>query len=210
MQHIGPSVLVATIAVMGSCVGCETAGGGTMSRGPAAPMTQETTEEIDHFRMMTEPGEPHRLLDTVVGRWDVSLRIFGRDGADDVTGTGTVERRWILGGRFIESRPRMEGAQGSMEGVGILGYNAFDGVYEHVWVEDHATSMAVSRGHFDPERKQLVFRGQERDLSTGFVLATRTVHDLSSASRHTVTGFSTDQFGIERRIFEAVFERASP
>lgn len=73
-----------------------------------------------------KPGAEHKKLRPFVGRWNFTLKIWTDPNQSPAELTGTIERKWIMDGRFVQ-----ESVQGkcpttgkSFEGFGLLGYNS--------------------------------------------------------------------------------------
>ena len=83
---------------------------GASARGQAGQPPTETTPAIRKLVDVTTPGRHHRVLDDLIGTWSVEYTMrTGPDGASMVA-RGTVERSWVLGGRFVREVVRAEGA----------------------------------------------------------------------------------------------------
>ncbi len=70
-----------------------------------------------------KPGAEHQKLQPFVGDWTFTLKVWTAPSQPPAEVKGTVERKWIMGGRFIQ-----ESVQGAcngkrFEGMGLLGYD---------------------------------------------------------------------------------------
>jgi hypothetical protein len=70
-----------------------------------------------------KPGPEHQKLQPFVGDWTFTLRVWTDPSQPQAEVTGTVERRWILGGRFIQESVQGEYKGKTFEGLGLLGYD---------------------------------------------------------------------------------------
>jgi hypothetical protein len=111
--------------------------------------------------MLTETAArpEHRELDRLVGTWDVRTRWQVVGGQPWQHLRGSVENRWILAGRVLESR--------SSDGDGTEAarvYYAFDpsaGDYVAISLTILSTFFVLERGTFDPLGPSIVFEGSE-------------------------------------------------
>ncbi len=72
-----------------------------------------------------KPGAEHQKLAPFIGDWNVTMRMWTDPSHPPAEMKGTVESRWILGGRFVQETLRGECPEGkSFEALGFLGYDA--------------------------------------------------------------------------------------
>ncbi len=90
------------------------------------------------------PGAEHAKLAQLAGSWNVTSRFFMEPGKPPIESKGVIERKWILGGRFLEERITGTGFDGKsgFEAIGLLGYNNTAGQY----VSTFACSMSTGFG----------------------------------------------------------------
>jgi len=72
------------------------------------------------------PGPAHAQLQPLAGSWTYTCKASMDPTKPPLEMTGTIERKWILGGRFLEERVAgtgFDGQPGGFEGVGLLGYD---------------------------------------------------------------------------------------
>ena len=88
-------------------------------------MSPEQMEAM--FAEMAEkatPGAHHEKLADLIGHWTVEAS-FGV-GDDAMTGTGTMEVKWILGGRYTYADFKLDDFMGQpFHGVAINGYSNY-------------------------------------------------------------------------------------
>src|SRR5262245_16603817 len=73
-----------------------------------------------------KPGAEHKKLEPLVGQWSFTMKFWTDPSLPPAQMEGTVERKWIMDGRFVQ-----ESLQGhctktgkEFEGLGLWGYNA--------------------------------------------------------------------------------------
>jgi Protein of unknown function (DUF1579) len=71
-----------------------------------------------------KPGPEHQKLQPFIGDWDLTVRLWTDPKQPPAEAKGTVERKWILGGRFVQESVKVACEGKSFEGLGLLGYNS--------------------------------------------------------------------------------------
>src|SRR5262245_776758 len=66
---------------------------------PKAPSPDDLLAAIAEIG---KPGAEHKKLEPLVGRWTVTVKFWTDPSTPPAELTGTVERKWILGGRFVQ------------------------------------------------------------------------------------------------------------
>jgi hypothetical protein len=73
-----------------------------------------------------KPGAEHKKLEPFVGQWTFTMKLWTDPSQSPAELKGTVERKWIMDGRFIQETARGTCAKTgkTFEGLGLLGYDA--------------------------------------------------------------------------------------
>ncbi len=152
------------------------------------------------------PGEHHKVLEKFNGNWEGVFTIHV-PGVGEMESKGTVEREWILDGRFLVEEVRAEMGPGQeFVGYGVFGYNNAEGRYETFWIDNQNTAMVRDNGKYNADTGSMTFRGKTRNMM-GQMVTTRGELDLSNPNRHVYRGYETGADGVERLAFEGVMER---
>jgi hypothetical protein len=69
------------------------------------------------------PGAEHKKLEPLVGDWAFTLRLWTDPNQPPAEVQGTVERKWIMGGRFVQETVKGQCGSKTFEGLGLLGYD---------------------------------------------------------------------------------------
>src|SRR5262249_53675988 len=71
------------------------------------------------------PGAEHKKLQPFVGDWTFTLKLWTDPSQPPAELKGTVERKWIMGGRFVQETVKGECCTTgkTFEGLGLLGYD---------------------------------------------------------------------------------------
>jgi hypothetical protein len=69
------------------------------------------------------PGDAHKKLDPTVGSWDLVVKMWMDPSKPADETKAASERKWILGGRFVEEKVTGEFGGMKFEGGGVMGYD---------------------------------------------------------------------------------------
>jgi hypothetical protein len=152
-------------------------------------------------------GAHHEKLNGLAGEWHGTFRMWMEDGAEPMESTGTIDRRWVLNGRFLEEKVTATSTFGDFNGIGYLGYNNLDGRYEFVWLEDMSTGMMHGTGTFDPDNNTFRWSSSHRDPITGHTIDSWSKLEMTSSSSQTYTGWQIGKDGRKFKSFEGTLER---
>ncbi len=100
----------------------------------------------DFVKAMVEAGKPgpaHKKLQPLAGSWTYTCKCWMQPGTSPTTMSGTIDRKWILGGRFLQET--VVGRPG-FEGFGLLGYDNATKKYTMTWVCKMGTGVSSGIG----------------------------------------------------------------
>ena len=74
----------------------------------------------------SKPGAEHKLLEPFVGNWAFTMKLLTDPRQAPAEMKGTLERKWIMDGRFVQETARGECAKTgkSIEGMSLVRYEA--------------------------------------------------------------------------------------
>lgn len=116
-------------------------------------------EELESFAV---PSEPHELLATTVGSWDVTIRIWSDPDpeAEPASETeGTAVGRWILGERFVETIYEGEVLGRPFEGLKIEGFDKAEEKYISTWRDNLGTYTLIFKGECEESCEERTMTG---------------------------------------------------
>jgi Protein of unknown function (DUF1579) len=131
-------------------------------------------DDMAKLKAAATPGEQHEKAAKLAGTWDQKFVKLGTN----ITGTGTVKYRPILGGRFVvgETTATMKtggGGGGSdgdsvqqdlpWEGFQIIGYNNATKQYETAHLDTMSTGIYFSTGTADASGKVFTYEAPMKD-----------------------------------------------
>ncbi len=172
-------------------------------------MSPEVTAQMEAMMQAGTPGEHHAILNSFVGHWEGVYQWRPAPDAEMIPMTGSVERKWILDGRFIEEHVDSQSPWGPFQGRGFLGYDNVDGQYIMCWMDTTTTGFYQEQGVYNSKTKTMKMWSSHRDPASGHLVRMRSELDLSNPNRHTMRGWQTDASGVEFEAFKGVFEKVS-
>ncbi|UGQ46920.1 DUF1579 domain-containing protein [Massilia endophytica] len=92
------------------------------------------------------PGAAHRKLDPLVGKFSVKSKMWMDPSKPPHESSGTAERAWIMGNRYLEERFQGEHEGQPFTGVGTFGYDNVTKKYFGTWLDSMSTGMATMKG----------------------------------------------------------------
>ncbi len=129
-----------------------------------------------------KPGPSHKILNGLVGDWDVEITSLSAPSAVPDRSKGSSHTSWILGDRFLEERFHGEG----YEGLGLMGYDRGAKLFSTMWMDSLTTAMAVSRGEFSPATNIFDLYGEVYDPLLGRPKETHTQIAIVSPNEYEV------------------------
>lgn len=158
---------------------------------------------------LAEPSAGHARLAPLVGLWDTTTRVFTVPDTRPVEVDGSVEKSWVLGGRFIrEDLAGVSSHDMPYMGLGFLGYDNCRHVYHSVWMSTGSTSVTTASGTWDPARRRIVLTGEELDAAGNAPRRFKAVLVITSDTRHSLTQSYVGDDGVFRLGFEIVYTRS--
>jgi hypothetical protein len=109
-----------------------------------------------------KPGPEHAKLQPLVGSWTYTCKFWTDPSKSPFVSTGTIERQWILGGRFLEERVSGTNFDGSpgFEGLGLIGYDNGQKKYTTNWFSNMGTGACGGVGDVDAAGTLFTFHNE--------------------------------------------------
>ena len=119
-----------------------------------------TLNPEEMMKLMAEAGKPgpgHAKLEPLVGSWTYTCKFWMDPSKPPMETTGTIERKWVLGGRFLEETYKGTGFDGKpgFEGIGMIGYDNAQKKYTSTWACNMGTGICTGVGDADSSGTKL-------------------------------------------------------
>jgi hypothetical protein len=202
------------VAAMLALAGLMTTSRGLAEDKPAAggakagePNMEEMMKKQQEY---STPGAGHKVLDPLVGEWEVQARFWmaGPDGPATES-KGTAKTQWTLGGRYLQEDFSGEMMQQPFQGRGVTAYDNFKKKYISTWTDTMSTGIFISEGSADEGGKVLTFQGKMDEPATGQKdKPTKYIIRILSPDKH-VMEMHDLTLGEKSKVFEMTYTRKS-
>ncbi|HXH32234.1 MAG TPA: DUF1579 domain-containing protein [Bacteriovoracaceae bacterium] len=167
-------------------------------------------EMMKKAKEFSTPGEPHKQLKKMVGKWNYSSKWWMSSDAKPEESKGQSTMRMILGGRFLEQSLKGTSMGQPFEGHGMIGYDNLKKEYETAWLDNMSTGMMRASGSYDEATKTLTEKGEftcpmAPDNKASYRGETKWIDDNSFT--YSMFGKGMAQKGEEFKMMELTYKR---
>ena len=104
------------------------------------------------------PGEGQKKLAPMIGTFDVKIRTWVSPASQPVESTGTMISAWVLEGRYVQSMLSGQVGGEPFHGIGYIGYDNVEKVYQTAWMDTGSTGMTWYKGNLDASGKSAIMK----------------------------------------------------
>ena len=174
-------------------------------------LSQEDKDQVDPMmaKMMEAavPGEFHKHLQPLIGKWNTTTKYWLTPEAPPEESTGSVDRKWILGGRFVSEDYRGTTMGQPFSGFGLMGYDNIQKKYDTVWIDTMGTGVFTQSGSCDDSGKNFTFSGKNLNPMTGQKEWGKTTLKIINNDKHVLKMFEKGTDGKDFLKLEIVATR---
>ncbi|MCI0639157.1 MAG: DUF1579 domain-containing protein [Gemmataceae bacterium] len=166
-------------------------------------------EKKDPFEML-QPGPEHKIMEKMAGTFAAHSKAwFDPTKKEGEESTGVMNRKLILGGRFLQEAFQGKVMGMPFEGGGLLGYDRMKKTYVSIWVDSMGTGIMQSTGSYDSAKKAFTFQSEDIDPFSGQKTKSRTIIRLVSDDEEVMEMYSqpSDASAKERKVLEVNYKR---
>ena len=163
----------------------------------------------EEFSALSQPGVSHEVLKTFVGEWNVEVLSRSSPDANPERSSARSSSSWILGYRYVREKYKSLEMGPRYEGLGFIGYDAGARVYSTVWMDSLNTSIATSKGVFNPETATFAMKGEIYDPLLGRMKETRSLIQILSPDSYKITVVDRTARGKDYISLELTYNRIS-
>src|SRR5205807_8613951 len=127
--------------------------------------TAEEKAAMDAMMKAASPGEQHKKLESLVGTWNATMKMYMQPGAPAQESHGTAVDEAILGGRFVQEKFNGQFMGMPFNGIGYFGYDNMKKQYVASWIDNMGTSLMTLTGTSDSPN-EFTFKGSAPDPMT--------------------------------------------
>ncbi len=153
-----------------------------------------------------QPGPEHKKLEPLVGDWTFTLKLWTDPKQSPAELKGTVERKWIMGGRFVQETVKGECNGKPFEGLGLVGYSSAQKKFTTVRVCGLCGMVSTSTATCDTSGTKFQCATEDCCPLTGEKMKGRDEIVIQSNEKIVMNGFKTLE-GKEAKVMEIVYTR---
>lgn len=181
-------------------------GSGSKKHVEGSGTQQDQEAMMAKWQEFATPNDNHKVLDTLVGKWNHTVKWSMSADAEPEESTGSSELKWIMGGRFLQHTAEGISKGQPFEGMGIIGYDNGSKEYTSFWLDNMGTGFMEAAGQYDPNSQTLK---EEGHFSCPFRGKTpfRGLTKIEDNDRYTFEVYSPGFDGKEFRTMEITYTR---
>jgi len=157
----------------------------------------EAESMMKMMQEMSAPGKEHEALKPLVGAFICSTKFWEQPGAPLMESTGSVERKWILGNRYIQEEVKGNMMGMPFEGFGVTGYDKLQKMYHNYWIDNMGTGTWSMTGTADAAGKVFTFTGENFDPMVGQKTKGRSTVEFVDNNKHVMKMYGPGPDGKE-------------
>ncbi len=130
---------------------------------PPATGSQDGDVDMNAVLAAAVPGEEHERLSSLVGDWDIEMRVAIEPGRPPSVMTGRAKNTMELGGRFLRTEARAGEGAAAAETLVIVGFDRRYERYTYVGFESYGTHYITAEGSYDDATRTITMAGENSD-----------------------------------------------
>jgi len=170
-------------------------------------MSAEEKAAMDAMMKAATPGDAHKKLASMVGTWDVTVKMFPQPGAPAQESKGSSENKWVLGGRWVQENFTGDFMGMPFSGIGYTGYDNIKKQYIGTWMDSMSTSMMASSGTADASGKSYEFSSTMDDPMSGKSMPVKSKVTVTDDDHHSMEMWSPGPDGKMFKMMEINYTR---
>jgi len=152
----------------------------------------------EYMERFGPPGPEHKLLEPLLGTWHAKVSCWMDPGQPPQVSDGTLVRKAIMGGRFIQ-----EDFDGTMmgkpfQGRGTIGFDRAKKKYVTTWLDSVSTAINMSYGTYNDSLQTWTFTHEDDCPITGKHIKMRDTLRIVNANEERMEMFR--QMGNEKEV----------
>ena len=151
------------------------------------------------------PGEAHKKLEPMVGTFDAKVTMWMDPSKPPTESSGTSERKWVLGNRYVEEQFQGTFMDQPFTGIGYTGYDNVGKRYVSVWMDSMSTGMMMTKG--TGAGKTISETGSMLDPMTGKPSNLKTKFTMTDDDHHVFEMWGPARDGKMYKMMEITYSR---
>jgi len=153
------------------------------------------------------PGDVHKMIAKSDGQWKGEVTFWMAPGGQAMTSTATATNTMIMGGRYQQSINKGDMMGMPFEGMGLLGYDNAEKVFNYTWIDNMGTGTMTMKGTWDDATKSVNFTGTSVDPISGKEVQVREIFTITDDNHQLLQMFAPGPDGKEFKSMEIKFTR---
>jgi hypothetical protein len=154
-----------------------------------------------------KPGPEHKVLEPLVGTFKAKVKMYMEPGKPPTESEGTMNRKWILDGRYLQEEFEGKFFDTPFKGQGMLTYDPAKKQYVATWADSMSLSITMMQGTYDDKTKTLTYVYEETDPSSGKKMKARDVSKIVDNDHQTFDMYRTLEGMAEFKVMEITYTR---
>jgi hypothetical protein len=176
---------------------------------PQEKADKPATAEMQEWMKLTLPGEHHKHLEALAGKWNLVVKFKAEPEAAWEESKGMADYKPILGSRFVAENAQCEVFGQPFEWMGFLGYDNHKKKHIAVWVDNFGTGTEYAEGECDLAGQVITYLGEQEDPQTGGKSKYKWVITVESNDKMMIEMYQIDDTGKEFKNMEIVGTRTT-
>lgn len=128
-----------------------------------------------------ERGPEHKVLESLTGTFTADVKFYLPDPTKPTTSKGTMTRKMILGGNFLQEDFSGEFFKAPFTGMGIVGFDPNKKKFTTTWCDSSSTTIMILEGTYNPDKKTITSVGDDFEPNEKKKMKARDVLTIVSA-----------------------------
>ena len=171
-----------------------------------AAQPKDPQAEMERYKKLATPGEPHKLLASLAGSWTTKTKEWMEPGKPPVESTGSAEMKMLLDGRFLQQEYSGQMMGQPFSGLEIIGYDNLRKRYVTTWMSTMGTGTFIMEGTASADGKTITLKGQHPEPGGGH-MTHRAIWKIVDNNTQTFDMFGTHHGSKEMKMMEIIYTR---
>lgn len=160
---------------------------------------------MEKMQQAGTPGAAHRKLDPLAGKFTVKSKMWMDPSKPPQESSGTAERTWLMGKRYLEERFQGEYGGQPFTGVGLFGYDNVTRKYFGSWYDSMSTAMTTTKGTMTGNT--IKYKGMMSDPMAGKEVPYSMTYKIVDNNTQTVEMWGAGPDGKQMKWMEMTYTR---
>ena len=174
---------------------------------PAKAMEADEAAMMAAYMAAAMPGTEHSRLASMTGKYTVTVKMWAAPSAEPQLSMASVERKMMLGGRYMVERYDGQMMDQPFEGMGMTAYDNVEQQYVSTWMDTMGTGIIRMTGNFDADGKVLTMWGEYMDPYTKKSTKMKSITTFESGTEEVSEMYMIGDDGNEWKMMEFTYTK---